>query len=197
MKTIKTIHFKKAQNFNENKVIFVDLDGTLIDWDGKVADMFHLNLNDKTIRQKVVKRGDIVKILGMKEDDFWRIIDKEGPEWWENLELLPWAKDLYNLLKKKYQSVCFLTSPSNNPSSAYGKIKWIKKHFDTKDFLIGKNKHFCAHKNAYLIDDSSKKINKFIEHGGHGFLWPHSLLLKDGKKDIKQVFSELIEYIEK
>ena len=31
----------------------------------------------------------------------WPMIDKEGEQWWENLEKLPWADDLINLLKKE------------------------------------------------------------------------------------------------
>ncbi|KKN19932.1 hypothetical protein LCGC14_0940610, partial [marine sediment metagenome] len=108
----------------------------------------------------------------------------------------PWAKDLYSKLNEKSGLLAFLTSPSDNPDCAAGKVKWIKKHFDTKNFIITPRKHFCARPNSILIDDTQKKVDQFIKHGGKAFLWPNPLSFEDGDKEVEKVIEELLKYID-
>lgn len=197
MKVLQTSLYKQAQNFNKEKVIFVDLDGVVADWVAKAAETFDLDLEDEELRQKTIDLHDLPKAAGIKAKVFWDKVDSMGPEWWESIDVLPWGNKLYNTLKDRYGSVCFLTAPSSNPNSVHGKFKWIKKHFDgTKDFLLGSQKHFCAHKNAYLVDDSEKKIKKFKEAGGNAFLWPSCLALKSEQIDVDETIGKLLEYID-
>ena len=110
-----------------------------------------------------------------------------------------WAKRLYTDLNKRTKDFCFLTSPSNNPVCASGKIKWLREHFgkDFRNFLIGANKYLCAGPNSLLIDDNEKKCKKFEEYSGNTFLWPNLLKLIDGDIDVDDTFEELFELIEK
>lgn len=92
-------------------------------------------------------------------------------EFWAEL---PWAKDgkvLYAELCK-LAPVTILTSPSNNGSSAMGKVQWINRELKTRDYLIGGCKWACAAHNHILVDNSVEKITRFISGGGIGVLHP-------------------------
>jgi hypothetical protein len=193
----KKIILSKAKT---NLRIFLDLDGVCCFWEKSAAKTLGIDLEDKKIREQV-KNGKRLESFVGGDEVMWPKIDKEGPEWWENLEKLPWADDLIELAKSSGKDFCFLTSPSNNPDCASGKIKWIKKHLgdDFKNFLIGKQKHMCASPNSILIDDDKKKCKKFEDYGGHSFLWPHSLKLIDKDINIDEVINDLrslIDYVQ-
>jgi len=173
--------------------LFVDLDGVCSDFDTAAAKLCDIDLEDEGIREHLKGNGRIDKYIS--DEEMWNRIRKEGEDWWANMEILPWAKDLYDMLKKESPMVAFLSSPSNNPSCASGKLMWIKKHFDTKDFIISPRKQFCAGPNTLLIDDTLKKVKEFRKYGGHAFLWPSPLAIMDGDKDIDDVLKELKNYI--
>lgn len=153
--------------------ILVDLDDVLCDWCQSVCNTFSIDLNNQEIRSHIENNwGGQCKYI--PEEEMWAVINKIGASWWENLPLLPWANELYSELSK-IGEVCLLTAPNNHYSCIEGKVKWIKHHFDTRNFLIGKPKHFCAKANSVLIDDKPDNCAKFIENGGNAFQWPSSL----------------------
>lgn len=176
--------------------IFCDLDGVCAFWEKAAAKTCGIDYDDQEIRDAIKNGKRLEKFVG-GDEKMWPMIDKGGTNWWANLELLPWAKRLYDLLKKESNDFSFLTSPSNNPVCAAGKVEWMKKHFgsDFKDFLIGRNKHLCATPNTLLVDDDKKKCKKFRAYGGHTFQWPCPLSLIDKDIDIEEVFDELSTYI--
>ena len=174
----------------------LDLDGTISFWEKSVAKICNIDINDKKVREKL-KNGKRMETFVGGDDKMWPLIDKEGEKFWTNMEILPWGRRLYNLLKETGDYFCFLTSPSNNPICASGKIKWLKKHFgeNFKDFLIGRNKHLCASPTSILIDDNKDKIKKFKQFGGHVFQWPNPFKLIDGDVDINDIIKELKDFI--
>ena len=185
------------KNKNKEIFIFLDIDGVIGNWLQNVCNTFDIDLNDEDLRNKLKNGEKIENYIEGGEDKMWEEIDKKGSEWWEDMELFPWSRTLRNKLKKEGK-VCLLTSPPRNPEATVGKINWIKKHFkDTNNFLIGKNKYFCASPKSILIDDSEKKINKFEEAGGNIFLWPNSLEILDGKVKIEELYKEVMEKIGK
>lgn len=177
--------------------VFIDLDGVCAFWEKGAAEVCGIDIEDPDIRESI-KGGKRIETFVGGDSKMWPLIDQEGEKWWENLEKLPWTDRLIKEIKKRTGNFSFLTSPSNNPLCAAGKIKWIKKHFgeDFKDFLIGKNKHLCASSNTVLIDDDKKKCKKFEEYGGVSFLWPNPLKLIDKDIDIEEVFSDLFLLID-
>ena len=182
---------KKSDNFR----VFLDIDGVMDNWTESACKLCNIDYNDTEIRNKIKKTGRIEAVI--EEEKVWEAIDKEGSSYWANLPLFSWSKKLYDELKSLVGNVCFLSSPSDDPNSAKGKFEWIKNNFDTEDFLIGSAKHFCANKNSLLVDDYQKKIDKFEEYGGNGFLWPDGFSLIDRDVDIEETKKELFEIIKR
>jgi 5'(3')-deoxyribonucleotidase len=178
---------------NSQGNIFLDIDGVLANWTEAACKICDIDCDDPETRDLIKKDGRIDPL--MDEDEYWSIIEKHGFEWWADIPLFPWAKDLYEELKSMNPNVCFLTSPSDVPDCVKGKMMWINKHFETKDFLIGPAKHFCANKKSLLIDDYPKKVNKFEEYGGTGFLWPEGFSLIDGDIDLEETMEDLFEKV--
>lgn len=94
-------------------------------------------------------------------------------EFWANLQWNPGGREMYDELCK-LAPVTILTSPSNNGSSAMGKIQWINRELKTRDYLIGGCKWACAAPNHILVDNSIEKITRFISGGGIGVLHPRN-----------------------
>lgn len=155
--------------------IFLDVDGVLADWMGQFCKDYGVNTANPTIQHMIETNWDICCIV--REEMVWDLVNKGGADWWANLPLFPWTMQLYHWLCQKGE-VCLLTSPSDDPSSVVGKIKWIEKHFNTKNYLIGKPKQFCASCGSVLIDDSSRNVDKFFNAGGNAWEWTNSELLK-------------------
>jgi len=162
-----------AKKEKEEIRILIDINGVLADFDKASCEVCDIDINSEEVRKHLRSGGRIDKFIN--DDKMWDKIRAKGVSFWEDLELLPWAKELYNALKTKSEMVAFLSSPSDNSDCAAGKVKWIKKHFDTKSFIITPQKHFCATPNSILIDDTQKKIDEFSKYGGKTFLWPNPL----------------------
>lgn len=157
------------------KKIYLDLDGvctTFIDSCIKAN-----NLDPKEIipiwKNKFRGVFSAYKVFGISNSEFWKNVEKTGEEFWSEMGAYPWFKDLYNELSK-VGKVYFLTSPSQNPYSLSGKLKWLHKQFNKgfKDYVITPNKELLAAPDSYLIDDYPENIEKFIEAGGNAFLFP-------------------------
>ena len=174
--------------------ILVDIDGVCGNFNKSSCKICDIDIEDDEVRKHLKGGGRIDKFIS--DEEMWDKINEAGEDFWADMELLPWARDLYNTLEKKGDLLAFLTSPSDNPICAAGKIKWIKKHFDTKNFIITPRKHFCATPNSILVDDTQKKVDQFIKYGGNAFLWPNSLSFEDGDKEIEKVIKDLLEYID-
>lgn len=157
------------------KTIYLDLDGVCTNF---VEACIGANGFDS---QKVIEtwkkdfRGEFraFKVLGISNSDFWKSIEKVGEEFWSEMEAYDYFNDLYYKLSEKGQ-VYFLSSPSMSPSSLSGKLKWLQKFFGRsfQDYVITPNKELLAHKNAILIDDYPRNIEKFIQAGGNAILFP-------------------------
>jgi 5'(3')-deoxyribonucleotidase len=188
---------KKKNKKTEGLICWLDMDGVVAFWEKSAAESLGVDLNNKEIREKIKNGQDMNTFTNSSDDQMWEIINKGGQEWWRDIELLPWSHELVEKLKEITDHFCFLTSPSNNPVCAAGKIEFLKKHFgdDFKDFMIGRNKELCASSRSILIDDNKKKVDKFRKFGGHAFLWPNPLTLIDEDQKVDDVIEELIKYI--
>lgn len=187
---------------NKKKIkVWLDMDGVIANWLKGALDLCDVNLNDKAIRKKIKTEANILEDSDIVDKDtLWANIRKEGIDFWQNLELFPWSKKLYQALEDVADEFSILSSPGSFPDVASqacaGKTLWLEKHFNNKrDYFFGYNKHRCADEQSILIDDGQHKIDQFIEAGGHGFLWPNSLSLIDEDVDIDNIINELIQYI--
>lgn len=176
--------------------IWLDMDGVVANWLKSAANTLGIDLRRSDIREQI-KDGKRMENFVGGDSKMWPKIDAKGEAWWENMEKLPWADDLINLLKKETKELSFLSSPSNSPICYSGKIKWVKKNYPDmeRDLFLACKKYRCASSDSLLIDDTAKKCKKFRENGGHAFEWPNALSIIDGDIDINNVLSDLANEI--
>lgn len=117
-------------------------------------------------------------IQGTKVD--WDIVHKEGSAFWANLDWCEGAQPFYKWLvrfcKEQRIDLCIL-SAINYEAGVEGKREWLDKNCpeipnQNRYFAkSGKDKTKFANKNALLIDDFGKNIERYIMAGGQGILY--------------------------
>ncbi len=177
------------------KKIYLDLDGVCTNFIKSCISANNLD-PEKIIpiwREKHRGEFSAFKVFGISNSDFWKNVDKQGEEFWSEMEPYSWFMDLYNELKKKGE-VYFLTSPSQSPNSLSGKLKWLQKQFNKgfKDYVITPKKELLAAKNTYLIDDYPNNVDKFSAAGGNGILFPQ---FWNGKTEVIDKISYILDLI--
>jgi 5'(3')-deoxyribonucleotidase len=107
-------------------------------------------------------------------NDFWRKIDEAGQWFWDGLEAMPWQSELLALVESITDDWFIVSAPSWCPSSFSGKVKYLKRVFGKRfdRFLLTPHKTLFANESAVLIDDRESNIQKFVEAGGEGILFP-------------------------
>jgi 5'(3')-deoxyribonucleotidase len=149
-------------------IIFLDLDGVCVDFVGAALKLCGAP------EGFVATKYDFFTDLFLSEADFWRLIDKAGWRFWSELPEYPWLDEMLKALKKQGR-VIFLTAPSSNPLSSYGKVKWFKTKFGPRfgDFILTNQKDLLAKDDStILIDDSPSNYQKWGKAGGSAFLFP-------------------------
>jgi 5'(3')-deoxyribonucleotidase len=182
--------------------ICLDVDGVLADFI-KAAIRVH-GLDEEFVRRqwnlyRDPRPWDMAEVIGCSTNAFWKPIHKAGEAFWEDLELLDHAKELYAACSDIAPTI-LLTSPSQHRSSHSGKSAWIQKHFGRsfRDYSISPRKDFCASPGVVLIDDSPEGCKLFAKgkNGGWPILFPsignekHDI---QGSDILKHVISELHE----
>jgi len=173
--------------------IALDLDGVLYDWMGSALRHFQLNPSDPLIRNVVSRYHDGLEMIKPKKEVF-EAVESLGAEYWESLQLLPWAQELYRCLSE-IGDVTVLTSPGAWTHAGRGKLLALRRDFQIKTFILAKKKEICAAPNAILIDDKKKNIEKFRQAGGWGYVWPNSFCIEDGKPNASQAIADCISYV--
>ena len=147
--------------------IFLDLDGVIRDWDGGVFKWF--SMEPITLTDWGMASRTICKEYGISESYFW---EKQTADFWTGLEMTPYAQTVLGLLP--IEKTCLLTSPTLN--NAGFSQQWIRnnlpEYFNSKQYLIGSAKHFCAAPDTLLIDDADANVEKFSKAGGNVILFP-------------------------
>ena len=169
-----------------NKIVLLDVDGVIGNFTKAVCDT--LNFTEAHYNHLISRWtpgvNEISEQIGINQNFMWRAIDN-NPSFWEDIELYDYSLELVDYLQSKYE-VHICTSPSSNPNCAAGKITWLKKHFKFKrNFVITPQKHLLACPNKILIDDTDRHCNKFMEYGGHSYLWPQPWNSKGAYHDDK------------
>ncbi len=181
-----------------NKQIFVDLDGVVANWEKRAIEV--LGMDFESTKNILKNGGDLENLCDVHP---WEVLDKKHDEFWNELELFPWA---YKMIEKLQTlgEVSFLSSGGNiynRPvgvgNAGLGKTIWVADKFNDYKvpLILTKHKYFCAGANSILIDDTPKKIDDFVEYGGHGFLFPHPYKILDGDFEFDDVMYGLEEKI--
>ena len=159
--------------------IFCDLDGVLVDFDRGFKELPE-NTERLAPKEYEKKHG---------KNSIWPIIDKLGESFWENLDWMKDGRELWDYLKQ-YDPI-MLSAPSRHPGCLTGKTKWVHRNLGidqepvlkptdfTKDtrLVLAQHKHEYVEpckrildKQPILIDDFSKKLEKWSSAGGTGVL---------------------------
>lgn len=159
----------------KEKIIFLDMDGVLVDLLSAIESYFCLPAG-KLYKTKIPH--SIHLDVGMTKEDFWNKFD--NIDFWASLPKYPWSDDLIHCCLNKidlgYRTM-ILTSPSKIAvNSATGKLMWLNKHYpffiSANEVIITNNKNSLAGDGRILIDDTIKKVNEFEYAGGKGILFP-------------------------
>lgn len=167
--------------------LFLDLDGVIVAFAEGVIKWYDLDCTPEDFKEW----GAIFNFFTGSETEFWQgLTDK----FWVGLGFTKEAKRILTLVGP--MKPCILTSPSH--TSAGSKQQWIKEnlpdYFKDGRYLIGPAKHFGAHAESLLIDDSEENIDKFIEAGGYAILVPRPWNRLRGKDVLAHLKKELKEW---
>ena len=161
MSILQQLNLFESTN-EQNFKIFLDLDGTITDWEKSFRDL----------------GDDLTKGLTGKEyenkfgrEPLWELITKEGKlDFWSEMGWMNDGRKLWNYVKKFNPTI--LSTPTRSNLSKQGKEMWIKRELGEKvPFIFAKDKYKYADINSILIDNYDKKINDWINLGdGIGIL---------------------------
>lgn len=150
------------------------MDGVLVEDRQSILDMYGLPI--PTPEDYAFKGENIEDVYPEKvtKEDLHRRMDYD---YWVNLPPSEDCLYIIGLAEKIVGplNVGILTSPVHTLGCETGKRDWVKKHlpFGYANRLIPTSaKYFCAHPHALLVDDRTKNVRAFREHGGQAFLWP-------------------------
>lgn len=171
--------------------VFIDIDGVLADFVGAVCGVI------PEIKQEEVTEWNFYKKYGLTDEQFWGEIEKYGPAFWANLDLLPLAADLIRFCYGHFSNVYLATSPCKSPTCEHGKKIWIQKYFGSafRDYFITPRKWLLSAPGRILIDDSDDNVSKWNDGGGIGVSLPQPWN-EAGKagRNVNDVLSELAKY---
>ena len=145
--------------FENAPSVYVDMDGVLVDF---AKGAYELVGGPLSIREN--KKAFWKKIKQMPVD--------EMIEFWAGLDWTSDGQALWNALQK-YNPI-ILSSPGHSMRKEIEQAKsmWIQRHLAPRPtkVIYEVNKYVHASPGAILIDDMSKNIDPWNEHGGIGIL---------------------------
>jgi hypothetical protein len=143
--------------------VYLDIHGVIADFIGGIEKRYNLDLSHHSTFDFDFD------LLGMTSTDFWKGLTED---FWDNLELTPWAEELLEYLLP-YDPI-LISTPSWN--GAGGVQKWICNKLpgfiERGDYALMPNKWRMARPDRLLIDDKDKNCVDWIAHGGEALLFP-------------------------
>ena len=153
----------------------MDIDKIYFDMDGVLAD-FEKGIREICGIEPIPQGSDRDP---EKEDRMWKLV-KEAGHFYDMLDLMPGAEEMFNTIYEKYKDKCEVLSGIPKPkrevdSAADDKTSWMRRMLskDIKMNLVYRKDKagFCKGKGYVLIDDLDKNINEWNEMGGTGILY--------------------------
>lgn len=146
---------EEEETNNSDWVLYVDMDGVLTDFDARFKQYAHFTPQDYEAKFGI--------------DAFWKVVDDEKEEFWEQMSWLePDGKILWDYVKKYNPKL--LSAPSRNPTSRVGKHRWVKANLPGVELILADayNKKNYAGFHKLLVDDRAKNIEQWRASGGTG-----------------------------
>lgn len=149
-------------------VLFLDLDGVLVDFVGGALAHHGRHLPMHAVRWNFPEQ------VGFAKDcpTFWNTL---GHDFWANLEWTPEGKSVVKVAEEIFaDNVVIMTSPCDTPGAVEGKIAWIKKNMPKyrRRFFVGPPKALAASPSKILCDDHEGNVDQFLAEGGRAVLVP-------------------------
>lgn len=146
--------------------LFLDMDGVFADF-GKGIEKLMLNVPYSEYRYDTDPEY---------KKRMWELVgeyQKDGDEFWYDLDLLPDAMTLWNYVKKYNPTFLSATGRTNHEHTKDQKRRWIDEKFgDIPGIFVhsAEDKKKEADENHILIDDKMKAIEPWVNAGGIGIL---------------------------
>lgn len=182
--------------------IYLDMDGVLVDFVGRACEVHGKSVSD------VTSWDFFADAWGMTADEFWSKINAEGRAFWADLDPLPWADELLELVTRYDPEFTICTMPSRDPECLAGKGDWLARKLGASfdRCIYARVKSDFAKPGRILIDDSdanitgSDKVLGWIPAGGHGVLFPQpwnalAALRRTGECPLQHVRRELAKLL--
>lgn len=145
---------------NYEYTVYVDMDGVLAHFDARIKEITGKESHE-------LKRGHL-----------WSAVQKHNDEvapFYETLDKMPDADELWNFCKDNFHIVKILTATGHTPKDVVEqKIRWAHKTYGTntnvKTVASSELKAIYANPRSILIDDREKSIGPWVKAGGVGIL---------------------------
>ena len=148
------------------------MDGVVADWLTPTLELVGLEASTK-FKSAVVKDYDALSTF-ISDRLLYARIHGEGPKFWLQLQVFPWANAIFNLARKYAfePNIAFLSKTGKHDYAPTGKRWWRDKYYPDTELVLAKRKSLLACHKSFLIDDCPQQIDSFAAEGGHVFKWP-------------------------
>lgn len=116
-----------------------------------------------------------LKLPELTEAEFWAPIVERGEDFWRSLPMLPWARELVDLVHKLSGGDWYvLTSPGPHPSALTGKARWLRGRLGIQheQMIPTPHKHLLAAPGRILVDDREDNCRDWYGHLGKAVVFP-------------------------
>ena len=144
--------------------IYFDMDGVLADFDRGIRELCHLDPLNQASKSKA------------DDDAMWEAVKNVG-HFYDKLELMPGALNMFKTLHNRYGDKCEILSGIPKPrrgimTSGEDKTAWAHR-FLGEDIVVNivfreEKKKYVKGSGYILIDDLEKNIKEWNETGGTG-----------------------------
>ena len=150
------------------KKIYFDMDGVLADFDSGVRNLCNMEPLPQSEDQPVGY-----------DDELWRRVRETG-HFYDKLEMIPGAKELFDYVYKRYGDKCEILTGVPKPrrgitTAGDDKINWVRRLFsqEVKVNIVWREEKpdYCTGKDCILIDDYELNIKEWENCGGTGILF--------------------------
>ena len=148
--------------------IYFDMDGVLADFERGVKEI--CGLTPPSQNAKHHKPGE--------DDEMWEKI-KQATHFYDYLEMMPGAKEMFDAVYSKYGDRCEILTGIPKPRreityAAEDKVKWVRRLLseDIKVNIVFREEksQYCTGEGCILIDDMERNIRDWKALGGTGIV---------------------------
>ena len=151
---------------NSKYIVYIDMDGVVADFDGKVK-----QISDGRYQSD----PDYTKGMMWRDIKNW---DAHVEPWFESLPKMDGADQLVDFITSNFERVKFLTATGSTPKDGPAqKRRWLEKNYPGLEAIaVGASaqKAVYANPRAILVDDRDKSIDPWTRAGGVGILYTNA-----------------------